>query len=227
MVLVIDKPAGLPVHAGPMAQRRRIPVLTDYLDELRFGLPRKPEAAHRLDKDTSGCLALGRHPRAIALLNALFKQGRVTKTYWALVEGAPLEQAGTIDLPIGKRDEARGWWMKVDANGLPSRTHWRVMGRGIHGGTDIAFLELTPETGRTHQLRVHCQAMGWPIIGDPIYGSGDRFGPPALCLHAREIGLPLSASKPPLVVTAPPPPHMQSAMSLCGWSPEAAPEPGA
>jgi tRNA pseudouridine32 synthase/23S rRNA pseudouridine746 synthase len=221
MVLVLDKPAGLPVHAGPPAQRRRIPVLTDYLDELRFGLPRRPEAAHRLDKDTSGCLVLGRHPRATARLNALFKEGRAEKIYWAVVTGGPAEEAGVIDLPLGKRDEARGWWMQVTPGGLPSRTLWRVLGRGQNEGRPIAFLELRPETGRTHQLRVHCQAMGWPILGDVIYGEGDRFAPPALCLHARRIGLPLFANKPALVVTAAPPPPMQAMLRLCGWSPEA------
>ncbi|MGL4729894.1 MAG: RluA family pseudouridine synthase [Bosea sp. (in: a-proteobacteria)] len=221
MVLVINKPAGLPVHRGPQAQGKRIPVLTDYLDELRFGLPRKPEAAHRLDKDTSGCLVLGRHPRALALLNALFSQGRVGKTYWAIVEGSPAEDAGIINLAIAKRDETRGWWMKVSEDGLPSRTLWRVLGRGLHEGKPIALMELKPETGRTHQLRVHCQAMGWPILGDPIYGTGDRFALPSLCLHAREISLPIFPKKPPLVVTAPPPGHMQSAMQTCGYIPQA------
>jgi tRNA pseudouridine32 synthase / 23S rRNA pseudouridine746 synthase len=225
MVLVIDKPCGLPVHAGPKAQGRRIPVLTDYLDELRFGLPRRPEAAHRLDKDTSGCLALGRHPRATALLNALFKQGKVGKTYWAIVSGSPSDEAGIIDLAIAKRDEARGWWMKVSEDGLPSRTLWRVLGRGLHGGEAIAYMELRPETGRTHQLRVHCQAMGWPILGDPIYGAGDRFGPARLCLHAREISLPILPRKPSLVVTAPPPDHMQAALLACGFVPEQSPPP--
>ncbi len=220
MVLIIDKPAGLPVHAGPNAQGKRIPVLTDYLDELRFGLPRRPEAAHRLDKDTSGCLALGRHPRATAQLNALFRDGKVSKTYWAVVEGVPEENEGVIDLPLGKRDGTRGWWMEARANGLPSLTRWRVLGRGEAGGKPLAWLELSPETGRTHQLRVHCAAMGWPIKGDAIYGAGDRFAPPALHLHARSLSLPLFANKPPIEVTASPPGPMQDALAACGWQPE-------
>jgi tRNA pseudouridine32 synthase/23S rRNA pseudouridine746 synthase len=220
MVLVIDKPAGLPVHAGPQAQGKRIPVLTDYLDELRFGLPRKPEAAHRLDKDTSGCLALGRHPRATALLNALFRDGRIAKTYWAVVEGQPEGDEGVIDLPIGKRDGARGWWMEARPDGLPSSTRWRVLGRGSMAGQALAWLELAPETGRTHQLRVHCAALGWAIKGDTIYGAGDRFAPPALCLHARALSIPLFPNKPPLVVTAPAPEPMQGALAACGWQPE-------
>ena len=94
MMLVIDKPAGLPVHRGPAAKGRIIPVLTDHLDALRFGLPRRPEAAHRLDKETSGCLVLGRHPRAMAQLNQLFRDGRVETTYWAVIEGDPAEHEG-------------------------------------------------------------------------------------------------------------------------------------
>lgn len=158
MMLVIDKPPGLPVHRGPAAKGRIIPVLTDHLDALRFGLPRRPEAAHRLDKDTSGCLVLGRHPRAMAQLNQLFRDGRIEKTYWAVVEGDPAEDAGLIDLALAKRAPDRGWWMKPDPAGLPSQTSYRVLGRGALDGTRLAWLALEPLTGRTHQLRVHCAA---------------------------------------------------------------------
>ena len=85
LMLVIDKPAGLPVHPGPKGGE----TLFHHLDALRFGLPRRPEAAHRLDKDTSGCLVLGRHPKAIARLNELFRKNEVDKVYWAVVEGGP------------------------------------------------------------------------------------------------------------------------------------------
>src|SRR5215210_7366481 len=92
LLLVIDKPAGLPVHPGPKGGE----TLTDHLDALRFGLPRRPEAAHRLDRDTSGCLILGRHARALARLGDLFKRGEVDKVYWAVVEGDPAEDEGEI-----------------------------------------------------------------------------------------------------------------------------------
>lgn len=218
LVLVIDKPAGLPAHPGPQARGQRIPSLTDYLDDLRFGLPRKPEAAHRLDKDTSGCLVLGRHAKAIALLNRLFAQGRVGKSYWAVVEGGPEAEAGLIDLPLGRKDPTRGWWMTHRPDGLPSRTRWRMLGRGRNAeGAKLGWLELMPETGRTHQLRVHCEASGFPILGDPIYGSGDRHGPPTLHLHARSLTLPLAPGKPALTVEAPPPAHMRATLAACGW----------
>src|SRR5262245_46726741 len=116
LMLVIDKPAGLPVHRGPKGGAS----LEDYFDALRFGLPRSPALAHRLDKETSGCLVLGRHRKALAHLGLLFKHGRVGKTYWAVVEGGPEADEGTIDLALGRLDEKRGWGMKADPKGVPS-----------------------------------------------------------------------------------------------------------
>ena len=217
MMLVIDKPAGLPVHRGPQAKRRAIPVLTDYLDALRFGLPRRPEAAHRLDKDTSGCLILGRHPRAMAELNQMFRDERIHKTYWAIVQGSPEQDEGLIDLSLARRSPERGWWMKVDPAGLPSQTRYRVLGRGQGEDGPLAWLALEPLTGRTHQLRVHCQASGWPMLGDEIYGDAPREGGPGLQLHARSITVPLYRKREPIQVEAPPPPHMMAALRACGW----------
>ncbi|MHC2020565.1 RluA family pseudouridine synthase [Methylobacterium sp. CM6247] len=213
LVLVIDKPAGLPVHPGPKGGE----TLTDHLDALRFGLPRRPEAAHRLDRDTSGCLALGRHAKALARLNKLFAaSGTVGKTYWAIVEGDPSEDEGHIDFPLARRsDDPRSWWMKTDPAGDPSLTTWRVLGRSAD--RSLAWLALSPVTGRTHQLRVHCAAMGWPILGDTIYGTAPRSGGPGLQLHARALTLPLYPKKPPIVVEAPAPGHMRERMEMCGY----------
>jgi tRNA pseudouridine32 synthase/23S rRNA pseudouridine746 synthase len=227
LVLVIDKPAGLPVHRGPKGRRAATPAagdgpwggdnLEDHFDQLRFGLPRAPALAHRLDKDTSGCLVLGRHRKALERLGKLFKHGRAEKTYWAVVEGAPDGDAGEIDLALGKLDPTRGWWMQVDPLGLPARTSWRVLGRGADSaGAPLAFMEFKPQTGRTHQLRVHAQAMGWPILGDPIYGGGRREGAPPLHLHARAIVLPVQESKSPVCAEAPVPEHMREALARCG-----------
>src|SRR5436305_4397312 len=189
LMLVVDKPAGMPVHRGP----KGVEAFEDYFDALRFGLPRAPALAHRLDRDTTGCLVLGRHRKALALLGKLFKQGKVGKTYWAVVEGGPEADEGRIEIALSKRDETRGWWMKPDPQGLPSVTTWTVMGRfldrsllqqeptppGAFGATlplqgrdkRLTWLALNPLTGRTHQLRVHCAEMGFPIIGDTIYGT--------------------------------------------------------
>src|SRR5437867_12708165 len=131
LMLVVDKPAGMAVHRGPKGGAS----LEDCFDDLRFGLPRPPALAHRLDRDTSGCLVLGRHRKALAHLGALFKHGRVGKTYWAIVEGGPDANAGEIDLPLGRLDATRGWWMKPDAKGLPAQTRWRVLGRAADSVT--------------------------------------------------------------------------------------------
>ena len=218
LMLVIDKPAGFAVHRGPKGGES----LEDHFDALRFGLPRAPALAHRLDRDTSGCLVLGRHRKALALLGKLFKQGKIGKTYWAVVEGAVDADAGQIDIALGKLDESRGWWMKPDPHGQPAVTTWKVMGRG--GG--LTWLALEPLTGRTHQLRVHCAEMGWPILGDNIYGTVSRratksSGGPPLHLHSREIVVPIFKNKPPVVTTAPVPAHMREALTACGWTGEA------
>ena len=210
LMLVVDKPAGLPVHRGPKGGN----ALEDYFDALRFGLPRPPALAHRLDRDTTGCLVLGRHRKALALLGKLFKQGKVGKCYWAIVEGSPDADGGRIDIPLAKRDDSRGWWMKADSHGLPSVSTWTVMGRAA----GLTWLALEPVTGRTHQLRVHCAEMGWPIIGDTIYGNAPRTGGPALQLHSREVTVPISKNKPPVKVIAPVPDHMRERLTGCGWA---------
>ncbi|MCX7899033.1 MAG: RNA pseudouridine synthase [Methylocystis sp.] len=214
LMLIINKPAGVPVHRGPKGG----PSLEDHFDQLRFGLPRAPALAHRLDKDTSGCLALGRHRKALDRLGKLFKSGRVGKKYWAVVEGAPEGDAGEIDLALGRLDAARGWWMRPDPLGLPSRTSWRVLGRSANGAR--AFIEFTPHTGRTHQIRVHARSMGWPILGDPIYGHGRAAESPPLHLHARAISVPMQEGKPVITATAPAPDHMRAALRECGWKGE-------
>jgi tRNA pseudouridine32 synthase / 23S rRNA pseudouridine746 synthase len=227
LMLVIDKPAGLPVHRGPKGGAN----LESSFEALRFGLPRPPVLAHRLDKDTSGCLVLGRHRKATASLGLLFKHGKISKTYWAVVEGGPVEDQGTIDMPLGRLNAERGWWQKPDADGQPATTNWKVLGRRLSspppcgegsgvGVNQLTWLALEPVTGRTHQLRVHCAAMGWPIVGDNIYGNGPRFGEPSLHLHSREIGIPISKNKEPVRVVAPAPAHLQERLRACGWNGE-------
>ena len=125
LMLVLDKPAGFAVHRGPKGGES----LEDHFGALRFGLPRAPALAHRLDRDTSGCLVLGRHRKALAQLGKLFKNGTIDKTYWAVVEGSPDADEGLIELPLGRLDATRGWWMKHDPEGQPAATRWKVLGR--------------------------------------------------------------------------------------------------
>jgi len=213
LMLVIDKPPGFAVHRGPKGAES----LEDHFAALRFGLPRAPALAHRLDRDTSGCLVLGRHRKALAQLGRLFKTGAVEKLYWAVVEGEPATDEGQIDLPLGRLDIARGWWMKHDPSGQPAVTKWKVIGRSQKGGGNLTWLLLEPLTGRTHQLRVHCAAMGWPILGDATYGRAPRSGGPSLHLHAREVSVPLYKNRPPIRIIAPVPAHMRAALTQCGW----------
>ncbi|MDB5316179.1 MAG: pseudouridine synthase [Rhodospirillales bacterium] len=168
-VIVIDKPAGVAVSRG----RAGGPSVDDFLEGLRQGKRHLPQPAHRLDAETSGCLALGRTKPAMAALGALFAGRAVEKVYWAVVVGGPCEDAGVIDSPLLKiSSQAAGWRMVVDDSGQPALTRWRVLGRG----EGLAWLELTPETGRTHQLRVHCASQGWLILGDAMYGSASPVG---------------------------------------------------
>lgn len=210
LVLVLDKPPGLPVHAGPGGG----PNLEAFFDALRFGLPHPPALAHRLDRDTSGCLVLGRHRKALSRLGRLFSAGLVGKTYWAVVDGAPPAPAGRIDLPLKKLSRKTGWRMVVDAEGQTATTEYRVMGSA--GG--LSWLELRPLTGRTHQIRVHCASLGCPVLGDPVYGGTPRRPPEDLHLLSRAIVLPLYQNRPPIAVEAPPPSHMEAALRACGFA---------
>lgn len=199
--VVLDKPAGLPVHAGPRGGAS----VEDWfaaLSRRRTG----PWLAHRLDADTSGCLVIAVRRAALLAAQAAFAEGRAGKTYWAVVQGGPTEESGTIDAPLLKRSAKAGWRMVVDPAGQQARTHWRVLGRA--GGR--AWLELHPATGRTHQIRVHCAHLGCPVLHDPVYGQAGG----TLHLLARAIALPLD---PPLTATAPPPAHMQEALRALGW----------
>jgi tRNA pseudouridine32 synthase / 23S rRNA pseudouridine746 synthase len=211
LMLIVDKPAGLPVHKGPKGG----PSVEELAEALRFGLPQRPELAHRLDKDTSGCLVLGRHRKALRRLGRLFAAGLVEKTYWAIAEGAPPADEGRIDLALGKRSKERGWWMKVDPAGQPSITDYRVIAKR----EGLTFLELRPRTGRTHQLRVHLAALGCPILGDAIYGRREASRASPLQLHARAIAVPLYPSREPITAIAPPPRHMLEALDRIDFSP--------
>ena len=212
--VVLDKPPGLPVHAGP----RGGPSVEDWFPRLsrrRTG----PWLAHRLDADTSGCLVVALRRAALHEAQQCFAEGRAEKVYWAVVHGGPVGNAGVVDAPLLKRTGPGGWRMAVDPAGQAAQTDWVVRGhsRGQDSGqgSRLTWLELRPRTGRTHQVRVHCAALGCPLVGDPVYGSGDG----QLQLLARAVRLPLAA---PVEATAPPPAHMRDRLRSCGWDGRAA-----
>jgi tRNA pseudouridine32 synthase/23S rRNA pseudouridine746 synthase/23S rRNA pseudouridine1911/1915/1917 synthase len=146
-------------------------------------------------------------------LGALFTEGKVEKVYWAVVDGAPAKAEGRIDIGVRKLTRGSGWRMVVDPTGQRAITDYRLLGNA-DGRT---WLELRPRTGRTHQIRVHCAALGCAVLGDPVYGREGAEEP--LLLHARSIALPLYPSRSPIEVTAPLPPHMLAALSRLGYDP--------
>lgn len=203
-MLILDKPAGLSVHRGPSSRKGSGGAsLEDWLPLLQQGRRHLPQPAHRLDTDTAGCLALGRTKPAIAALNRAFADGEVRKTYWAVLTAPPPAESGLCEAPLLKiSTRAEGWRMVVDTKGQAARTAWRVIGRD---GARTA-VELTPRTGRTHQLRAHMAHLGCPILGDARYGGGAG----AMHLLARSLGIA------GISVTAPIPPHMREALARCG-----------
>ncbi len=191
--LVIDKPAGLPVDRP----RDGSISLENHLSHLTFGFRRWPHAVHRLDRDTSGCLLLSRNPKAHARLQQAFESGTVTKRYIAILDGIPQNDGGTIDLPLVKISSVEeGWRMTGDSNGKSARTDWRV----IRTQDGRALAEFRPETGRTHQIRVHAlEGVGVPVLGDPTYG---KASPDGMMLHAAALSVP-RPGKPDVAAEAP------------------------
>ena len=159
---------------------------------------------------------LGRHRKATASLGLLFKHGKISKTYWAVVEGGPAEDEGTIDMPLGRLNAERGWWQKPDPEGQTAVTNWKVW--------DAATASPGSRSNRSPAAPINCAftraAMGWPIVGDNIYGNGPRFGEPSLHLHSREIVIPISRNKDPVRVAAPAPAHLHERLQACGWNGE-------
>ena len=202
-VVAINKPPGLAVQGGTGLKQH----LDGMLDGLRFDLKERPKLVHRLDRDTSGVLILGRNAFAAAKLAAAFRDRTAQKTYWALVVGVPRPRKGKIASKIVKKGKNVERSTKTKSDGIPGLTEYEVL---ESAGNEIAWLNLKPHTGRTHQLRVHCAELGTPILGDGKYGGREAFlaGLPdakKLHLHARSLEIPhprggilrLQASLPP------------------------------
>jgi 23S rRNA pseudouridine1911/1915/1917 synthase len=180
-VLVIDKAPGVVVHP---ARGHREDTLSQLLaPSLAGGEPERAGIVHRLDRDTSGLLVVSRSEEAHRLLQQALAERRIEREYLALVEGRPPARSGTIDAPIGRDPRVRTR-MAVDGSGArAARTHF-TLERAL---ADTSLLRLRLETGRTHQIRVHLQAIGYPVCGDPEYGTAGLLGLERQFLHATRL----------------------------------------
>jgi 23S rRNA pseudouridine955/2504/2580 synthase len=217
-VLAINKPPGLAVQGGTGTHRH----LDAMLDALRFDAPERPRLVHRLDRDTSGVLLLARSAKSATALARAFQTKQVQKLYWAVVAGVPKPARGTIDLGLAKRAGQGGREHVVhdEEAGQRAVTSYQIVDAA---SPRAAWLTLLPLTGRTHQLRVHCAALGTPVLGDGKYGGAAAFLPGSgiprqLQLHARRLRLPHPAGG-TLDVTADLPPHMLETFRYFGFEP--------
>lgn len=221
-VLVLDKPAGLATQGGPgIAQH-----VDMMLDALRFGSDERPRLVHRLDRETTGLLVVARTPGVAAKLAEAFRSRAVEKIYWAVVVGRPVPVEGRIELPLVRVDGFLGVRAAVagpyDEDPARAITDYRTLD---HAARKLAWLELRPLTGRTHQLRVHCSAIKAPILGDTPYAREHEGRNLALVeglsdqlhLHARQVTFPHPAGG-TLSVEAGLPPHMAGTFTTLGFT---------
>ena len=216
--IVLDKPAGLAVQGGSNTTRH----VDGLLDGLRFGSDERPRLVHRLDKDTSGVLLIARTAVAAAFFTRAFRDKTTRKTYWAIVAGCPRLRQGKIDLALAKGAGGGRERVRADDDGKDAVTYYTVID---NAGDRASWLALLPLTGRTHQLRAHCAAIGTPILGDGKYGgaAAHTLGGAAahrLHLHARTLEIPHPAGF-MLSVTAPLPPHMRRMWEFLGFAADA------
>lgn len=217
-VIALNKPAGVAVQGGSGTHLH----IDGVLDWLKMGAKDRPRLVHRLDRDTSGVMLLARTRASAAQLTKAFQSRDTQKIYWAITVGVPSEKQGMIDAPLAKLPGHRGELVQINENmGKPAKTLFRTID---NAGKDAAWLELQPLTGRTHQIRVHCQAIGVPVVGDPKYGVRDagilELGiDNQLHLHARSLTIETGNGK-NLSVTAPLPNHMLRTFKSLGFDPE-------
>ena len=219
--IVLNKPPGLAVQGGSNTTRH----IDGLLDGLRFGNEERPRLVHRLDKDTSGVLLIARTASAAAFFTRAFREKTTRKIYWAIVAGLPNPRRGKIDLSLtkgalhGTKGRER---VHADDEGKDAVTYYTVVDSA---GDRASWLALLPLTGRTHQLRAHCAAIGTPILGDGTYGGTAAHIPGGaaahrLHLHARSLEIPHPSGF-TLKVTAPLPPHMRRMWEFLGFAADA------
>lgn len=215
-LIVIDKPAGLVVHPAPGHPTGTLvnALLHHCTDLAGIGGELRPGIVHRLDKGTSGVMVVAKSDRALAGLAAQFKAHSIERIYRALVRGTPAAEEGRIEGAIGRHRSDRKRMSLRTARGREAATRWRVARRFAASGS--SFLEVRPETGRTHQIRVHLASVGLPIVGDPVYGRAKEsvlglFRP---ALHAAVLGFAHPCSGETLRFEAPLPADLANALDI-------------
>jgi 23S rRNA pseudouridine955/2504/2580 synthase len=213
-LMVLNKPEGLAVQGGTGTRRHIDGMLAALADD-----GERPRLVHRLDRDTSGILVVAKTAEAAAKLTRAFRQHKVEKLYWGLVVGRPAPAAGIIDQPLAKQGGAGRERVGPDEEGRLARTAFRTVARA---GKVASWLAMQPLTGRTHQLRAHCQVLGTPILGDRKYGDPASLSgaPEGLMLHAREIRLPHPDGG-TLALTAPLSKTLRAGFAWLGFEPDA------
>ena len=207
-LIVVNKPAPLPMHAGGRFYRNTLQYILNEAYK-----PEKPHPAHRLDANTTGLVLVTRDRRFAGRLQPQFAQGRVEKRYLVRVRGRPEADVFACDAPISARSGEMGSRTVDLEAGLAARTEFTVRERWADG---TSLLEARPLTGRTNQIRVHLWHLGWPVVGDPVYLPGHQLGKmqtlplgaPPLCLHAWRIRFVHPLTRQPAEFTAPAPPHL-------------------
>ena len=223
-VLVLNKPSGLAVQGGTKTTHHVDKLLSAWGEGLQ-----RPRLVHRLDRDTSGVLVLGKTPGAAAKLSGAFARRRAEKTYWALVLGTPKPAEGVMELHLAKKGVGDREMVvpadPKDPHADPAETEFVTVSRAAHR---VAWMALRPHTGRTHQLRAHMLAMGHPILGDPKYrteASAELSGNLKLQLHARRLTIP-HPSRGTLILEAPISQELKEGFARFGFDEhEADPEP--
>ncbi|MFO5527784.1 MAG: RluA family pseudouridine synthase [Cuspidothrix sp.] len=215
-LIILNKPAGLVVHPAPgHPDGTLVNAILAYCPNLPgIGGVQRPGIVHRLDKDTTGAIAIAKTDLAYQHLQAQLQAKTARREYLGLVYGVPKTETGSIDLPIGRnpQDRKKMAIVSVEDGGRTAVTHWQVQERLAN----YTLIHFQLETGRTHQIRVHSAKMGHPIVGDPVYGSGRSVGVnlPGQALHAWKLQLqhPLSGNL--VQVTAPPPPSFTTLLEV-------------
>jgi len=180
-LLIVNKPAGMATHPNILMESNTLANIVAYYLQNQNDF-RKIRHIHRLDKDTTGAVMFAKHALSHAVLDQMFLQGKIERTYYALAEGIMQKKRGVINQPIG-RDRHHPTRRRVSITGQTAITHYQVL--NTFPKSNITLLECSLETGRTHQIRVHLSHIGHPLMGDRLYGGKPIF--PRQALHARKL----------------------------------------